>query len=478
MLNIGNRLECFFDQELLDMNATDAEVRLHQPVRGEVSMVHDAEWEGDMSNYHCILNDDGLYRMYYLGWRYRGNAPVVCYAESRDGIHWVKPVIGTHEFAGSWENNIVLDKTENPEIDNFMVFKDENPLCDPEKRYKATASSGETIDGVHHHGLYLFVSADGINFKREKVITEQGAFDSLNVIFWDKISQKYRCYFRNFHPAPEGTPASPTGNDIRDIRYMESDDFENWSEPVMLRYGDAEDSPLYTNNVQPYYRAPHIFIGIPTRYVERIEWDDSFEELCGKEKRLERMKDCQRYGLVVTDALFMTSRNGVDFKKYDEAWMPPYEENGRNWTYADCYFAYGMIETPSENEGADPEISLYLTGINHWMGIPAELVRYTIRRDGFVSLHAGAKEKVVLTKEFTYDGDSLHVNFATSAKGYMSFTLIDADGNRHESAKHFGNSTCRRIKIGENAIGLNSGKPVRLEIRMREADLYSIRFGE
>ena len=60
MLNIGNRLECFFDQELLDMNATDAEVRLHQPVRREVSMVHDAEWEGDMSNYHCILNDDGL----------------------------------------------------------------------------------------------------------------------------------------------------------------------------------------------------------------------------------------------------------------------------------------------------------------------------------------------------------------------------------------------------------------------------------
>ena len=167
MLNIGNRLECFFDQELLDMNATDAEVRLHQPVRREVSMVHDAEWEGDMSNYHCILNDDGLYRMYYLGWRYRGNAPVVCYAESRDGIHWVKPVIGTHEFAGSRANNIVLDKTENPEIDNFMVFKDENPLCDPEKRYKAAASSGETIDGVHHHGLYLFVSADGINFKRE-----------------------------------------------------------------------------------------------------------------------------------------------------------------------------------------------------------------------------------------------------------------------------------------------------------------------
>ncbi len=478
MLDIGNRLECFFDQELLDTNMTDTEVRLHQPVWREVSIVHDAEWEGDMSNFHVILKDDDIYRMYYLGWRYRGNTPVVCYAESSDGIHWIKPEIGTHEFNGSKKNNIILDQTENPEIDNFMVFKDENPLCDPEKKYKAAALYTETIDGKRYPNLYLYVSADGINFKKDRLITANGTFDSVNVIFWDKLSGKYRCYFRNFHPAPEGTPSSPTGNDIRDIRYIESEDFENWSEPVMLRYGAAEDSPLYTNNVQPYYRAPHIYIGIPTRYVERLEWDDSFEELCGKEKRLERMKDCQRYGLVVTDALFMTSRNGIDFKKYDEAWMPPYPENGRNWTYADCYFAYGMIETPSEIKGADPEISLYLTGINHWMGIPAELVRYTIRRDGFVSLHAGAKERVALTKEFIYEGHTLYVNFATSARGYMSFTLVGADGKRYESVKHFGNSTCRKIKIRENAIGFNSGKPVRLEIKMREADLYSIRFGE
>ena len=28
---IGNRLECFFDQALLDMEATTAEIRLHPP---------------------------------------------------------------------------------------------------------------------------------------------------------------------------------------------------------------------------------------------------------------------------------------------------------------------------------------------------------------------------------------------------------------------------------------------------------------
>ncbi len=111
---------------------------------------------------------------------------------------------------------------------------------------------------------------------------------------------------------------------------MESENFINWSAPVHLNYGDAEDSPLYTNNVQPYYHAPRILIGLPTRYTERFTWNNSFDELCGKELHLDRMKTCGRFGLVITDALFMTSRNGVDFKKYDEAWASPNPENGRN----------------------------------------------------------------------------------------------------------------------------------------------------
>ena len=255
---------------------------------------------------------------------------------------------------------------------------------------------------------------------------------------------------------------------------MESDDFINWSAPVQLNYGDAEDSPLYINNIQPYYRAPHILIGLPVRYTERIAWSNSFDALCGKEQRLERMKTCARYGLVVTDALFMTSRNGVDFKKYDEAWASPNPENGRNWAYGDDYFAYGMIETPSAIEGEDPEMSFY-AGENRWIG-PVQLYRYTLRRDGFVSLHAGAKERLILTKAFTYEGDALTVNFSTSARGYARFTLIAADSNRYESGEYFGNSTQREIRFEDDGVRRNSGRPVRLEVRLREADLYSIRF--
>lgn len=184
-----------------------------------------------------------------------------------------------------------------------------------------------------------------------------------------------------------------------------------------------------------------------------------------------------RTALTVTECGFMASSDGVNFRTYDESWCPPLPEDGTNWLYGDRYFAYGMIEMPSTIKGADPEISMYCIE-HYWIDPAVDLVRYTIRLDGFVSLHADGNEKTILTKVFTYDGDELFVNFATSAWGYMYFTLIDENGNHYQSEEHFGNSTHRRIKIADDAVKRLSGKPVRLEVRLRDADLYSIRFGK
>ena len=139
-----------------------------------------------------------------------------------------------------------------------------------------------------------------------------------------------------------------------------------------------------------------------------------------------------------------------------------------------------MLETPSDIIGSDPEISLF-NGEKYWMEPAATLVRYTIRRDGFVSLRADGKEKMILTKEFTYDGDELFVNFATSAWGYMYFTLIDSDGNRYESERAF--RKLRRtegVKIADDAVKRICPESLsRLEVRAeRDADLYSIQFGK
>ncbi|MBW2257312.1 MAG: hypothetical protein JRI25_22325, partial [Deltaproteobacteria bacterium] len=96
---IGGRREVFWDDHLIDTARTTATLRLHAPQSKEVVVDHDEPWEGDGCDYHCIVADDGLYRLYYLGWgtldtevtKHITRPIVVCYAESTDGKTWVKP---------------------------------------------------------------------------------------------------------------------------------------------------------------------------------------------------------------------------------------------------------------------------------------------------------------------------------------------------------------------------------------------------
>ncbi len=489
MINIGKKRECFFDDYLIDTARTTAEARVHQPVLREKTFSFDKPWEGDGCDFHNFFWDEeyGKYRMYYLGW---GSGQLmdpdspstirVCYAESTDGIHWERPNLGIYSYGKSTDNNVLFDKLQYPRLDNFMVFKDENPACPPDEKYKGILRrvvDGEDWKKVHCDFVLLcMVSADGIHFRDGWPVHLHGAYDSLNVAFWDKEAEMYRCYFRWNHVPGDPSTNEKMGLGIRDIRYIESKDFKNWSEDKVLDFGDAEDIPLYTNVVQPYYRAPHIQVGFPTRYIERKEWTKCYDALCGKEKRQERMKQEARFGLAITDCVFMTSRGGEKFKKYDEAFMRPDAECPYNWVYGDCYPFWGMVETPGVLPGAEPEISMFFC-MNHWMGMPgADVYRATIRRDGFVSRHADFNERMLVTKPFVYDGKDMYANISTSARGYMYFTLKSKDGEVIESCEMFGNSSDKKIGFEDGAVEKLCGKEVVLEVRMLDADIYAIRF--
>lgn len=470
MYDISGKRELFFDGEFINPSRTTAEFLLHHPVRKGVVMEHDAPWEGDGCDFHNFFKDGDIYRMYYLGWNTENTDDiVVCYAESTDGIHWIKPNLHICKYNDSYDNNIILDRTMvfDITIDNFMVFKDENPNSSPEKRYKAVMALRSEL-----HSLY---SEDGIHFSYGELLTDDGHFDSLNVAFWDDNAKIYRCYFRGFHELGSTEGAEWTEENVRDIRYMESADFVTWSKPKLIDFGDAEDVALYTNVVQPYLREESVLVGLPSRYIYRREWTDNYDELCGREKRLKRFQNVERYGLVVTDCVFITSRDGYHFKKYDEAFVRPGTEHADNWVYGSCYPARGFIEAPSEIDGADPELSLYMFD-GHWNGSPTKFVRYTIRCDGFVSMHAGAVEKMLVTKPFLYKGSDLYINFETSALGYMYFTLVDEEGNRYDSCETFGDKIDRRVVFDDGVVEKLSGKQVVLEVRMKDADLYSVMF--
>jgi len=496
ILNLGNRREVFWDDYIIDAKRTDAEKKIHPPVRKEKIMEMDRLWEGDACYFFRILKDDDIYRMYYFSGCFgalRDNPPPdsegepvrVCYAESKDGIHWEKPILNICEYNGSTENNIIInastDSWHNPKAHggSLFVMKDPNTECPEDERYKA-------IYGVSFNGrnaLKYVASADGIHFRYIRTIMEiPYHFDSLNTVHYNKEEKKYICYFRGWHTHNDfKTPPTPGQKDnTRDIRRIESPDFVNWSEPIPLRYGeDAPDFQIYTNAIEEYYRAPHILVGFPSRYIDRGVWSDSYEELCGKEARKKRMEISPRFGYAVTDTMFMCSRDGINFERPSEAYIRPEQENDWSWVYGENFVSAGLYEVPSDLPGSFPELSLLLTARRFTLDERGVfLYRYAVRPDGFISRSAGYEPKTIVTKPFLFDGHTLLLNFATSAAGYVKIEILDKTYRpieNYASCEIFGNTIDRKIGFPAD-LSLLQGKPIRLKFTISDADIYSFKF--
>lgn len=488
-INLGSRLELFIDSFLIDRLNGDIQLRMHHPIPREIVMVHDAPWEGSGSGYHSVFKDGDKYRMYYKAWQHAASAdttsshPLFCaYAESNDGITWHKPKLGIHEFRGSKENNIVLVSgfTNGFKIDagHPAVFKDNNPLVNEDAKYKAIV----TLENPDY-GLVVFKSPDGLNWSLHDkgLMMKNGHFDSQNVAFWDSELKKYRVYWRQY---------SKSG--VRGIRTATSSSLFDWSDYQDLKYEDSPDEHLYTNQIKPYYRAPHILLGFPLRYVDR-GWSTSMKRLPELEEREKRAGKTvkggsadltSRYGTVLTETLLMSSRDGVSFKRWNEAFLRPGIEREGSWTYGDNCTAWQVVETESALPGAPNELSMYVVE-NYWKGKASALRRYTLRIDGFSSLNAGYNGGEIITKPITFSGDHLWINFSSSAAGSILTEIQDENGSPipgfsiDHSEILFGDSIAKQVlwKSGSN-LGRLEGKVVRLKFILKDADLYSIRFGD
>ncbi|OYW11279.1 MAG: hypothetical protein B7Z55_19545, partial [Planctomycetales bacterium 12-60-4] len=128
-LQLGSQRELFVDEHLIERMEGPA-LKLHKPQAQDVALVCDEAWEGNTSGYFTLFQNGDLFRCYYRGSHHgegdgKPSQPgVTCYAESRDGIIWVKPKPGICEFNGSKENNIIL---MGAGCSNFAPFKDANP---------------------------------------------------------------------------------------------------------------------------------------------------------------------------------------------------------------------------------------------------------------------------------------------------------------------------------------------------------------
>jgi hypothetical protein len=468
---IASRLELFVDDHLIATMSGGARRVLHHPTLHEVALLMDRPWEGNALNYVTVFQDGATYRMYYRGADvvytregYRDTHPCFyCYAESKDGIHWTKTELGLFDFNGSKANNIVWAGIGS---DNFTPFRDGNPKCSPDARYKALGY-GDTKEG---RGLFALKSPDAIHWTllSDRPVITKGAFDSQNLAFWDTERALYREYHRDFR---EG----------RDIRTATSQDFVHWSDPEFLAYTPGRTSELYTNQVLPYYRAPHLYLGFPTRYLDR-GWTKAAEALPRLAYRRLRAARSVREGTAITDGMFMSSRDGARFSIWPESFIRPGARSTDSWFYGDNYQNWGLVETRSEIADAPPEISIYVTE-STLQERRAYLRRQTLRIDGFVSVNAPLSGGELVTRPIRFKGDRLVLNYSTSAAGSIRIEVQDDLGRPlpgfalGDSPELYGDSIEQTMpwKNGSD-LGRLAGKAVRLRFVLRDADLYAFRF--
>ncbi len=454
-IDIGTRLEPLVDTYLIDA-MDNVELQLHHPIPREVALTTDAPWEGNTSCYVTVFQDGDLFRMYYRGANYdlktkESDGQRVCYAESRDAIHWTKPELSIVEYQGSKANNIIWDGEGSH---NFAPFNDTNPDCAPEAKYKAVAS------GPDKAKLLPFQSADGVHWsliQTEPVITE-GAFDSQNLAFWDSVRGHYVEFHRGFKDG------------VRAIMTSTSPDFIHWTKPEWLDYGDTPPEHLYTNATIAYPRAPHIFMAFPKRFVPS--------------------RTGQSHPIPgVSDAVFMTSRDGLHWNRWREAFVRPGLQKSR-WVNRNNMTTWGILRTKGTLPDTPDEYSLYLTE-GYYVG-PCNFRRFTIRQDGFVSVNAPGEGGEFTTKALTFADDpnvtgagetELIMNYSTSAAGTVRCEIQDESGTPipgytlEDCDEIFGDAIERAVTWkGQSELKAIVGKPVRLRFVMNDADVYAIRF--
>ena len=422
----------------------------------------DTAWERGCQVYGTAYYDEaaGRFKLWYLtGPKDRGLKPLVlpdreraphttlaAYAESEDGVHWVKPALGILPYDGDAQNNLLGIGRYNCE--GISVLHEPHDT-DPNRRWKAVywdhGSGGwEVRDGKPFcmagpaDGWYVAFSPDGIHwspYEGNPVISKY--CDTNQNVVYDPRLKKYVGYSRFGFG--------------RRLARTESDDFLHWSEPELVLQCDAADGP----DTQIYGAGVDLYEGV---YLAMI-----WIYRAGGDGKI--------------DTQLAASRDGIHWTRVGDraTWLALGDDD--SWEG-------GMVRSVERIIRRGEELYVYYCGVHgphsgpkfpqverkH----PVQIGLVTLRRDGFVSLDAGPLEGSVTTRTFLLPEGKLHLN-ADAAEGEVRVVLLDASGKEiSHSAALDGDQRDAVVAFPDAAA--EPGTPVRLKLVARQAKLYSYWF--
>ena len=458
-IDVGGRKQLFIDDKFIE-SSRNIELTMNPPRRtGELLITADQPHEegGYVHIYSSVLKDeDGRIRIWYDLVTATGPGPYdherrVCYAESEDGLRFVKPELGLHEVGGSTANNVVLPGV----IGGCAVWID--PNAPPEHRYKTQAKSYRPTTGFLMHG-----SPDGIHWDLFAKINPRGAVDTQTIIFWDKALQRYLFYGR------DKPPRKVRRAEMTDLTEIENTGVAIWPDELdQATYDTAEErGPVdyYGATVFPYEDA---YIMLAQAF-----WHWMPRGAPGtRDVRLAVSRDSKVFGRVGNRAAFLRPGPGGQFDSKQIWALPnPVRMGDELW----IYYA-GMNWDRVNPAGVDPQApdGNRLSGIS----------RAIMRLDGFVSADAPYEGGELVTPAIRFAGKKLELNIDTGGGGSVLVELLEENlepiegFTRAEAAPVNGNSVRMPVRWGEvSDVGALAGKPVRIRFMMRDCKLYAFQF--
>ncbi|MBT7299403.1 MAG: hypothetical protein HN849_07825 [Victivallales bacterium] len=471
-MDIADRKQLLIDDALLQTYAGLRFTMHPARKRGHVLLPELPSEKGRIGFYGSVADVDGTLMMWYWAQtEYRDDAwrKGLALATSTDGAVWTKPNLGLVARGGSKDNNLVNAFGDTVSINPHGDVSERFVLIHP--KYRTDRPKG---------GVYLSFSPDGIHWRSHAPCVFPFVPDTQNQVRYEERIGKWVSYVRTWHPnrrvgrieiedlkAPwpyrqDQAPRLIWGDDCAPVPSTEIEEVLA-CEPEL----DGEDADVYTPVAVEYPWADRAHFMFPSIY-----------------QHLPPPAKGGRYGNDgVLDIHLAVSRDGRAWQRLSPRSYLPLGMDGEPDSRMLYMFA-GLVRRGDRllhyycgyksTHGAHPKGAMDAGAI-----CLAEQ-----RLDGFVSLQAGAEPGTLETKPLVFRGRRLELNLATAATGQCQVELADASGR---VLPGFGYDACLRIRGNGVALPVRwqsspslavlAGKPVRLRIRLRNADLYAFQFG-
>lgn len=465
----------FLDPAIL-VRTERAALGVNPASRRETVIVTDKPWENHLISFFLTVREEaGKLRMWYVcrdGYGTPGSQANLAYAESTDGINWVKPELGLYEYKGSKANNLLgLHSLEG------VVFQDPNQPPEQRYIYVSTGKPGSTAKSESGAmGLYRHYSPDGIHWQRDAEPLIKSGSDTQNVVWWDENRKEYVVILRSWNinlsrrkvsrislpdlTTPFATVPAQTGYG----KY-----FHNELPTILIC--DEQDPPrtdIYNMSAQPYVLDPRWYVAFPT-FLRRSARTDA--------------PGWKGRHMGPAEVQFAGSDDSIAWHRYDRA---AYAGPGlpspakKNMTF----MGVGMVVRGDEIWQYGTEFETVHGDVEaRTKKADGSIVRYVQRVDGFVSLDTGNTPGTARTVPVKVTGKQLLLNLDTGALGEMRVALIGPGGQpltgftAEECVPLEYNGTGVKVSWnGQADLSALAGREVALEFRSNRTKLYSFRF--